>query len=63
MAKLLNEYFGSVYTEEKTSKIPGAPVEHEGNEPLRKIEATVEVAKMKIGTLNQSKSPNQMDFT
>ena len=46
MANIFNEYFASVYTEEDTSEIPIVPIVYRGNNPLRKIEITVD--KMKI---------------
>ena len=47
MANILNEYFTSVYTEEDTSEIPIVPIVYRGNNPLRKIEITVDKVKMK----------------
>ena len=42
MANIFNEYFASVYTEEDTSEIPIVPIVYRGNNPLRKIEITVD---------------------
>ena len=47
MANTFNEYFASVYTEEDTSEIPIVPIVYRGNNPLRKIEITVDKVKMK----------------
>ena len=57
MADLLNEYFASVYTEEDLQQIPSVPILYQGNEPLRKINITVERVREKIKKLNASKSP------
>ena len=48
MANIFNEYFASVYTEEDTSEIPIVPIVYRGNNPLRKIEITVDKVKMKL---------------
>ena len=56
MANIFNEYFASVYTEEDTSEIPIVPVVYRGNNPLRKIEITVDKVKMKLKKLNSNKS-------
>ena len=47
MANILNEYFTSGFTEEDTSEIPIVPIVYRGNNPLRKIEITVDKVKMK----------------
>ena len=47
MANILNEYFASGFTEEDTSEIPIVPIVYRGNNPLRKIEITVDKVKMK----------------
>ena len=52
MANIFNEYFASVYTEEDTSEIPNVPIVYRGNNPLRKIEITVDKVKMKLKKLN-----------
>ena len=52
MANIFNEYFASVYTEEDTSEIPIVPIVYRGNNPLRKIEITVDKVKMPTITLN-----------
>ena len=45
MANIFNEYFVSVYTKEDTSEIPIVPIVYRGNNPLRKIEITVDKIK------------------
>ena len=45
---MLNEYFASVHTEEDTSEIPIVPIVYQGNNPLRKIEITVDKVKNEI---------------
>ena len=47
MANILNEYFTSGFTEEDTSEIPIVPIVYQGNNPLRKIEITVDKVKIK----------------
>ena len=56
MANIFDEYFASVYTEEDTSEIPIVPIVYRGNNPLRKIEITVDKVKMKLKKLNSNKS-------
>ena len=62
MANILNEYFTSVYTEEDTSEIPIVPIVYRGNNPLRKIEITVDKVKMKLKKLNSNKSAGPDGF-
>ena len=62
MANILNEYFVSVYTEEDTSEIPVVPIVYRGNNPLRKIEITVDKVKMKLKKLNSNKSAGPDGF-
>ena len=62
MANILNEYFASVYTEEDTSEIPIVPIVYRGNNPLRKIEITVDKVKMKLKKLNSNKSAGPDGF-
>ena len=56
MTNILNKYFASVYTEEDTSEIPIVPVVYRGNNPLRKIEITVDKVKLKLKKLISNKS-------
>ena len=62
MANIFNEYFASVYTEEDTSEIPIVPIVYRGNNPLRKIEITVDKVKMKLKKLNSNKSAGPDGF-
>ena len=62
MANILNEYFTCVYTEEDTSEIPIVPIVYRGNNPLRKIEITVDKVKMKLKKLNSNKSAGPDGF-
>ena len=62
MANILNEYFTSGFTEEDTSEIPIAPIVYRGNNPLRKIEITVDKVKMKLKKLNSNKSAGPDGF-
>ena len=62
MANIFNEYFASVYTEEDTSEIPIIPIVYRGNNPLRKIEITVNKVKMKLKKLNSNKSAGPDGF-
>ena len=62
MAELLNEYFASVYTEEDLQEIPSVQILYQGNEPLRKINITLERVKEKIRKLNPNKSPGPDGF-
>ena len=62
MANIFNEYFASVYTEEDTSEIPIVPIVYWGNNPLRKIEITVDKVKMKLKKLNSNKSAGPDGF-
>ena len=62
MANIFNEYFASVYTEEDTSEIPIIPIVYRGNNPLRKIEITVDKVKMKLKKLNSNKSAGPDGF-
>ena len=62
MAELLNEYFTSVYTEEDLQGMPTVPTRYQGNEPLEKINLTVERVKDKLRKLNPNKSPGPDGF-
>ena len=62
MANILNEYFTSGFTEEDTSEIPIVPIVYQGNNPLRKIEITVDKVKMKLKKLNSNKSAGPDGF-
>ena len=62
MANIFSEYFASVYTEEDTSEIPIVPIVYRGNNPLRKIEITVDKVKMKLKKLNSNKSAGPDGF-
>ena len=62
MADLLNEYFASVYTEEDLQNMPTAPAVYQGNEPLRKIDLTIERVQEKNRKLDPSKSPGPDEF-
>ena len=62
MANIFNEYFASVYTEEDTSEIPIVPIVYRGNNPLRRIEITVDKVKMKLKKLNSNKSAGPDGF-
>ena len=62
MANILNEYFTSGFTEEDTSEIPIVPIVYRGNNPLRKIEITVNKVKMKLKKLNSNKSAGPDGF-
>ena len=62
MANILNEYFTSGFTEEDTSEIPIVPIVYWGNNPLRKIEITVDKVKMKLKKLNSNKSAGPDGF-
>ena len=62
MANILNEYFTSGFTEEDTSEIPIVPIVYLGNNPLRKIEITVDKVKMKLKKLNSNKSAGPDGF-
>ena len=62
MANILNEYFASVYTEEDTSEIPIVPIVYRGNNPLRKMEITVDKVKMKLKKLSSNKSAGPDGF-
>ena len=62
MANILNEYFTSGFTEEDTSEIPIVPIVYRGNNPLRKIEITVDKVKMKLKKLNSNKSAGPDGF-
>ena len=62
MAELLNEYFASVYTEEDLQGMPTVPARYQGNEPLEKINLTVERVKDKLKKLNPNKSPGPDGF-
>ena len=56
------DFFASVYTEEDTSEIPIVPIVYRGNNPLRKIEITVDKVKMKLKKLNSNKSAGPDGF-
>ena len=62
MANILNECFTSGFTEEDTSEIPIVPIVYRGNNPLRKIEITVDKVKMKLKKLNSNKSAGPDGF-
>ena len=62
MANIFNEYFASGFTEEDTSEIPIVPIVYRGNNPLRKIEITVDKVKMKLKKLNSNKSAGPDGF-
>ena len=62
MANILNEYFTSEFTEEDTLDIPIVPIVYRGNNPLRKIEITVDKVKMKLKKLNSNKSAGPDGF-
>lgn len=62
MADLLNKYFVSVYTKENLQEIPSAAILYQGNNPLRKIDITLERVREKIRKLNANKSPGPDGF-
>ena len=62
MADLLNEYFASVYTEEDLQNMPTAPAVYQGNEPLCKVNLTIERVHEKIRKLDPNKSPGPDEF-
>ena len=62
MADLLNEYFASVYTEEDLQNMPAISTFYQGNEPLQKINLTLERVQEKIKKLNANKSPGPDEF-
>ena len=62
MANILNEYFASVYTEEDTSEIPVVPIVYQGNNPIRKVEITVDKVKLKLKKRNSNKSAGPDGF-